>query len=118
VDSEETLRNITPDFSLLKHLKTEAKIDHDSFGTIITAKGSDCDFVSRFFAPNAGVDEDPVTGRTHCSLIPFWSKKLGKSKLTAKQLSKRGGVLFCEDCGERVKIGGKAVRYLTGEINI
>jgi len=118
LDSEEILQNINPDFSILRHLKTEAKIDNESFGIIITAKGSDCDFVSRFFAPNAGIDEDPVTGRAHCSLIPFWSNKLDKTKLTAKQLSKRGGVLFCEDCGERVKIGGKAVRYLRGEIKI
>ena len=62
--------------------------------------------------------EDPVTGRAHCSLIPFWSEKLNKRVMTAKQLSKRGGVLFCEDNGERVKIGGKAVRYLRGEINV
>lgn len=118
MDSEETLQNINPDFSVLKQLKAEAKVENDSFGIIITAKGSNCDFVSRFFAPNAGIDEDPVTGRAHCSLIPFWSQKLKKSKLTAKQLSERGGVLFCEDCDERVKIGGRAVRYLKGEIKI
>ena len=118
LDSEEELRNINPDFSTLKKIKEEAGIDNDSFGVIVTAKGSDCDFVSRFFAPNAGIDEDPVTGRAHCSLIPFWSEKLGKTKLTARQLSKRGGVLYCEDCGERVKIGGRAVRYLKGNISI
>jgi len=118
VESEERLRSISPDFSLLLQLKSEAKIDNDSFGTIITARGSDCDFVSRFFAPNAGIDEDPVTGRAYCSLIPFWSKILDKSSLTARQLSRRGGTLFCEECGERVKIGGKAVRYLKGEIKI
>lgn len=116
VDSEETLRNLNLDFALLKQIKHEAGIDNDSFGIIVTAAGGDCDFVSRFFAPNAGIDEDPVTGRAHCSLIPFWSRKLGKTTLTAKQLSKRGGVLSCEDCGERVKIGGKAVRYLKGEL--
>ena len=118
VDSEERLREITPDFFMLRQIKTEAGLENDSFGVIVTAAGSDCDFVSRFFAPNAGIDEDPVTGRAHCSLIPFWSERLGKTEMSAKQLSKRGGVLFCEDCGERVKIGGRAVRYLKGEINI
>jgi len=117
-DSEETLRNIQPDFIVLKQIKTEAMVENDSFGIIVTAVGNECDFVSRFFAPNAGIDEDPVTGRAHCSLIPFWSGKTGKNKLSARQLSKRGGVLFCEDCGERVKISGKAVRYLSGNINI
>ena len=118
LNSEEELRSIKPDFGKLKEIKEEAGLDNDSFGVIVTAKGNDCDFVSRFFAPNVGIDEDPVTGRAHCSLIPFWSDKLNKTKLTAKQLSKRGGVLWCEDCGERVKIGGKAVRYLKGNINI
>jgi PhzF family phenazine biosynthesis protein len=118
LNSEEEVRNVEPDFAGLKNIKAEAGIDDDSFGIIVTAKGSDCDFVSRFFAPNSGIDEDPVTGRAHSSLIPFWSEKLGKTKLLAKQLSKRGGVLYCENCGERVKIGGKAVRYLRGTINI
>jgi predicted PhzF superfamily epimerase YddE/YHI9 len=93
-------------------------LDNDSFGVIVTAQGQDCDFVSRFFAPNLGIDEDPVTGRAHCSLIPYWSKRLTKRVMTAKQLSKRGGMIYCEDCGERVKIGGKAVRYLKGEIMV
>jgi len=118
LDSKETLRNIRPDFAALKQIKTEAKLENDIFGIIITASGNGCDFVSRFFAPNAGIDEDPVTGRAHCSLIPFWSEKLGKRKLVARQLSMRGGVLYCEDCGERVKISGKAVRYLKGEVYI
>ncbi|MCL2163635.1 MAG: PhzF family phenazine biosynthesis protein [Oscillospiraceae bacterium] len=118
VNSEETLRSINPEFSILRQIKSDARIDSDNFGVIVTAAGSDCDFVSRFFAPNAGVDEDPVTGRAHCSLIPFWSEKLGKTILTAKQLSKRGGLLFCQDCGERVKIGGRAVKYLSGDIKI
>jgi PhzF family phenazine biosynthesis protein len=116
LDSEETLRGINPDFTVLKEIAAEA--DDYRFGIIVTAKGNDCDFVSRFFAPHAGIDEDPVTGRAHCSLIPFWSEKLGKKIMTAQQLSGRGGVLFCEDCGERVKIGGKAVRYLRGDISI
>lgn len=118
LNSEEEVRSIDPDFAVLKEIKEEAGIDSDSFGIIVTAKGSDCDFVSRFFAPNAGVNEDPVTGRAHSSLIPFWSEKLGKTELTARQLSKRGGVLYCENCGERVKIGGKAVRYAKGNIYI
>lgn len=118
VDSEETLKSITPDFSVLRQLKTEAGIDNDVFGIIVTAKGNDCDFVSRFFAPDFGVDEDPVTGRAHCTLIPFWSEKTGKNKFTARQLSKRGGILYCENLGKRVKIGGRAVKYLTGEIEI
>ena len=119
VGSEETLQNLTPDFEILKRLKTEAGLDNDEiFGIIVTAKGETCDFVSRFFAPNAGINEDPVTGRAHCSLIPFWSERLGKQRLDARQLSKRGGVLFCENRGDRVKIGGHAVCYLRGEIEL
>ena len=83
-----------------------------------TQAGSDCDFVSRFFAPGAGVDEDPVTGSSHCTLIPYWAKRLGKTKLFARQVSRRGGELFCELAGDRVRIGGKAVLYLRGEIEI
>ena len=116
MDSEEAVRNIKPEFTILKSIRAEAGIDNDSFGIIVTAKGDECDFVSRFFAPNAGIDEDPVTGRAHCSLIPFWSEKLGKSKLTAQQVSQRGGLLYCENCGDRVRIGGEAVRYLKGSI--
>lgn len=117
-EDESQVKNINPDFSILSKIKNEAQIDNDSFGIIITAKGTDCDFVSRFFAPNAGVDEDPVTGRAHCTLIPYWAEKLGKSKLTARQLSKRTGEIDCEFCGERVLIGAKAVLYLTGSISI
>jgi len=87
-------------------------------GTIVTAPGDQVDFVSRFFAPKLGIPEDPVTGSSHCSLIPYWAERLSKKKLTALQLSARGGELFCEHVGERVKIGGKAVAYLTGEIEI
>jgi predicted PhzF superfamily epimerase YddE/YHI9 len=76
------------------------------------------DFVSRFFAPNAGIPEDPVTGSSHSTLIPFWSERLSKDKMVAKQLSKRGGTLFCENFGERVKIAGEAKLYLQGEIRI
>ena len=74
--------------------------------------------MSRFFAPAGGVDEDPVTGSAHCTLIPYWARRLGKVKLFARQISPRGGELFCELAGERVRIGGKAVLYLRGEIEI
>ncbi|MCL1882304.1 MAG: PhzF family phenazine biosynthesis protein [Defluviitaleaceae bacterium] len=117
VKDEETLRSIEPNFSVLMGLKSEAKLDHDRFGIIVTAVGAECDFVSRYFAPNVGVPEDPVTGRAHCTLTPFWSKRLGKKIMSARQLSARGGVLECEDLGERVRISGKAVRYLKGEIS-
>jgi len=80
--------------------------------------GSQVDFVSRFFAPRAGIPEDPVTGSSHTELIPYWAQRLNKKKLTARQLSARGGELFCEDAGDRVKIGGRAVTYLRGEIDI
>ena len=118
VDSEETLRNLRPDFAVLKQLADEAESGTGDFGVIVTSTctGCDCDYVSRFFAPSAGIDEDPATGRAQCSLAPFWSKELGKAKLIAKQLSQRGGLLFCEDRGERVRIGGHAVRYMRGEI--
>jgi predicted PhzF superfamily epimerase YddE/YHI9 len=85
---------------------------------IITAKGEDCDFASRMFAPNIGIPEDPVTGAIHCSLIPYWAEQLGKTELFARQVSKRGGELFCKLAGDRVKIGGNAVLYLKGEINV
>ena len=108
--SEAEVRALKPDFVALKTL--------DCLGIIATAPGSDCDFVSRFFAPSAGVDEDPVTGSSHCTLIPYWAKRLGKTKLFARQVSRRGGELFCELAGDRVRMGGKAVLYLRGEIEI
>lgn len=88
----------------------------DMFGLIVTAPGSDCDFVSRFFAPGKGIDEDPVTGSAHCQLIPYWAERLGKTKLHARQVSKRGGELWCELAGDRVKISGHAVLYSEGAI--
>jgi len=118
VEDEKTLRDLEPDFNKLMRLKAEAGLDHDRFGVIVTAPGDECDFVSRYFAPNVGVPEDPVTGRAHCTLTPFWSKRLGKKVMEAKQLSARGGALRCEDCNERVKISGKAVRYLKGNIEL
>jgi predicted PhzF superfamily epimerase YddE/YHI9 len=90
----------------------------DQFAVIVTAPGRDCDFVSRFFAPAAGVPEDPVTGSAHCTLIPYWAERLGKTKLFARQISKRGGELWCELRGDRVKIAGRAVKYLEGRIEV
>ncbi len=90
----------------------------DRFATIATAPGNDCDFVSRFFAPAKGVPEDPVTGSAHTTLIPYWSQKLGKTKLFGRQVSTRGGELWCEDLGDRVRIGGRAVQYLEGRIRV
>jgi len=117
-DDEKSIRGAVPDLAELMKVSEDAGMPDDSFGVIITAPGSDCDFVSRFFAPNWGISEDPVTGRAHCVLIPYWSKRLGKKSMTARQLSKRGGQLWCEDMGERVKIGGKAKLYLSGEIGV
>jgi len=90
----------------------------DSLGVIVTAPGINTDFVSRFFAPKVGVPEDPVTGSAHCSLIPYWSARLDKSEMVARQISKRGGELFCRMQGERVGIGGRAMTYFRGELEI
>lgn len=106
--SEEELRALKPDMAGLMQL--------DRFAVIATAPGREFDFVSRFFAPAKGVPEDPVTGSSHCSLIPYWSQRLGKKKLHAFQASPRGGELWCEDRGERVTISGKAVRFFEGNI--
>lgn len=109
-ETEAEIATLEPDFTLLAELPNE--------GVIVTARGSDCDFVSRFFVPKHGIDEDPVTGSTHCALIPFWANRLDKKTLLARQLSKRGGELFCEDRGDRVRIGGCAATYLIGEIDV
>lgn len=90
----------------------------DALGVTVTAKGNEADFVSRFFAPKAGVDEDPVTGSAHCTLVPYWKKQLNKNKFVALQLSERGGKLYCTDLGEMVKMSGEAVSYLEGFINV
>ncbi|HWC60836.1 MAG TPA: PhzF family phenazine biosynthesis protein [Verrucomicrobiae bacterium] len=108
-ETAEDVRSLQPDIALLGTLDEKV---------IVTAPGVDCDFVSRFFAPTAGVPEDPVTGSAHCTLIPYWSERLGKKKMFARQLSKRGGELFCELAGDRVLIGGKAVLYSRGQIEI
>ncbi|MEI6100597.1 MAG: PhzF family phenazine biosynthesis protein, partial [Eubacteriales bacterium] len=99
LESESTVATLQPDLNKLKNIE-------GAFAVIVTAKGDTCDFVSRFFAPGAGVAEDPVTGSSHCTLIPFWSERLGKTEMLARQLSKRGGTLYCWDNGERVEIGG------------
>ncbi|MGB7182955.1 MAG: PhzF family phenazine biosynthesis protein [Burkholderiaceae bacterium] len=101
---------LNPDFAALKAL--------DAFGFIATAPGQDCDFVSRFFAPSAGIDEDPVTGGAHCLLAPYWSTQLGKPQLQARQISARGGKLLCEVTADRVMLIGQAVDYLAGEIHL
>ncbi len=106
---ESAVRNCAPDFTLLK--KIGEKI-------MITAKGEKVDFVSRFFAPIAGIDEDPVTGSAHSQLIPYWAEKLGKNKLHALQLSSRGGELWCEYLGDRVTIAGECVFFMKGELEV
>jgi PhzF family phenazine biosynthesis protein len=107
--NEEAVKNLEPDFSVLKKLDA---------GVIVTAKGHSADVVSRFFYPGGGIDEDPVTGSAHCSIIPYWSQKLGAAKIYAKQLSKRGGDLWCEYKGDRVLMSGTCILYLTGEVTI
>ena len=88
-------------------------------GRIIpTAPGEDCDFVSRFFAPDAGITEDPVTGSAHCTLVPYWAKSLGKTSFHARQVSRRGGELWCELAGDRVKMAGRGALYLKGQITV
>jgi PhzF family phenazine biosynthesis protein len=106
--SEDELRALRPNMFALMSI--------DRFAVIATAPGREADFVSRFFAPAKGVPEDPVTGSAHCTLIPYWAKRLGKKKLHAFQVSPRGGELWCEDRGERVTMSGKAVRFFEGTI--
>lgn len=110
LDSEEQVRGLHVDLADFATL--------DRKGVIVTAAGDEVDFVSRFFAPLLAVDEDPVTGSAHCTLVPYWSARLGKTRLQAKQISSRGGELFCEMQGDRVQLGGYANLYLQGEIQI
>ncbi len=109
-EDQEAIEKLKPDFHFLKTLEMR--------GTISTAPSEKFDFVSRFFAPREGIDEDPVTGSAHTMLIPYWAERLGKKEMVAKQISKRGGVLHCKYLGERVEIGGKAITYLMGEITV
>jgi PhzF family phenazine biosynthesis protein len=110
VDRPETVRNVHPNFALLRNLHP--------YVVAVTARGDDVDFVSRYFAPSYGIPEDPVTGSAHCILAPYWAKRLGKSKLHARQLSERGGELWCEVAGDRVFLRGKAVLTLEGCLSI
>ncbi len=103
--------------ALAPDLAALAKVD--CWAAIVTAPGDDgIDFVSRFFAPARGIPEDPVTGSAHCTLVPYWAKRLGKTKLEARQLSRRGGALSCGLDGDRVSIAGRAVLYLEGRISV
>ncbi len=113
LDSEDYIRDLSPDqaaLAALAHLPVR--------GVIVSAQSNEVDFISRFFAPQSGVPEDPVTGSAHTTLIPYWSNRLSKKMMTARQLSARGGSLLCEDHGDRVMIGGSAVMYLKGEIYV
>ncbi len=107
-NSESDVRKLAPNFERLSGI--------DRFAVIATAPGDDCDFVSRFFAPAQGVNEDPVTGSAHCTLAPYWSKRLGKTSLFGRQISARGGEIWCEDRGDRILIAGNAVLFSEGDI--
>jgi len=107
-EREEDVRALRPDRSGLLRLPLQ--------GVVATAPGRACDFVSRYFVPSAGIDEDPVTGSTHCMLAPYWSSRLGRARLHARQVSARGGDLYCELRGERVRIGGRAVLVIEGQL--
>jgi len=109
-ENQGAIEELKPNFHLLSQ--------EDVRGVIVSAEGAQADFVSRFFAPGSGIDEDPVTGSAHTTLTPYWSNRLGKTRLRAEQLSQRGGKLVCEDHGDRIKISGNAVPYLIGEIEI
>ncbi len=111
-DEAATVRDLAPDFAALAAI--------DTFGVIVTAPGGEpgVDFVSRFFAPRAGIPEDPVTGSAHCTLVPYWADRLGRAQLAARQLSPRGGELTCELRGDRVGVAGRAVEYLSGTIDV
>jgi PhzF family phenazine biosynthesis protein len=108
--NEEAVRNVEPDFSLMSEL--------DTVGVIVTAKGHDANVVSRCFYPGAGIPEDPVTGSAHCNVVPYWSEKLGITKLRCDQLSARGGTLMCELKGDRVLMTGSCVLFMQGEIYV
>jgi PhzF family phenazine biosynthesis protein len=112
VDSEEAVRAVNPDHAQLRKIPVR--------GVIVTSRGSNgqYDFVSRFFAPGSGVDEDPVTGSAHCCLTPYWASRLGKNDLVAYQASRRGGVLRVRLNGDRVRLGGRAVTVLRGELEV
>jgi PhzF family phenazine biosynthesis protein len=109
-DREETIHSISPDMSALNELELR--------GVCVTAPGETVDFVSRFFAPKFGIPEDPVTGSAHCELTPYWSSRLGKDSLDARQVSKRGGNILCRTKGDRVILCGQAVTFMEAEIDV
>jgi predicted PhzF superfamily epimerase YddE/YHI9 len=108
--SEAEVLDVHPNFVLLEGLHP--------YGVIVTAPGNNSDCASRYFAPSYGIPEDPVTGSIHSALVPFWAKRLNKKQIHARQVSERGGELFCEDKGDRVNIAGHAVKYLEGKIYV
>jgi PhzF family phenazine biosynthesis protein len=110
LETEQQVRDLVPDPTPFMRL--------DLRGVAVTAPGGDVDFVSRFFAPKYGIAEDPVTGSLHCVLTPYWAARLGKKSLSARQLSRRGGSLFCELNGERVTISGRAVKFMEAQIEL
>ena len=110
-DDEASVRRLSPDQAKLLVLD-------EGLGVIVTARGDEADFVSRFFVPKAGIAEDPVTGSAHCTLVPFWAERLGRSKLVAHQVSPRGGELHCEHRGDRVIMAGQCTLFLTGSIHL
>jgi PhzF family phenazine biosynthesis protein len=109
LEDEDAVRKLDPDFILMKKL--------DTIGVVVTARGESAEVVSRCFFPRMGIEEDPVTGSAHCNIIPYWAPKLGKNKFFAKQISRRGGDLWCELKGDRVLMSGKAVEYMKGDID-
>ena len=110
LESEAQVAALKPDFA--------AMLELDRLGTIVSAPGDSVDFVSRFFAPFFEIPEDPVTGSAHCTLTPYWARRLGKTRLHARQVSRRGGDLFCEELGERIRIAGRAVLFMEGVIRL
>ena len=108
--TEDEIREVTPDLDYIAGLQ--------GMGLIITAPGDASDCASRYFAPQLGIDEDPVTGSAHCTIAPYWAARLGKMDIHARQVSARGGDLFCQVVGDRVRLGGRAVKFLSGRINL
>jgi len=109
-EREDDIRSIEPDFRALAKCHPH--------GVIVTAPGKEADFVSRFFAPSHGIDEDPVTGSAHCTLTPYWAQRLGRKQLRARQISRRGGELICEERGQRTRVSGRCALYLRGTIEL
>lgn len=109
-DDEDQILDLDPDLEELQYVQTS--------GIIVTAKGVDCDYVLRYFAPSMGLNEDPAAGSAQCTLVPYWAEVLGKSEFVVKQLSRRGGTIYCKDLGDKVQISGKVMTYLEGHINI